>query len=89
MVALQFRWFSFVEAHNRSPLLAMRFAKLDNPKRNLTQGLSVFKNLLPSFPRKREPRAALQHETLDSGFRRNDEILAIEENRKTLEPYHR
>ena len=26
----------------------------------------------PSFPRKREPRASLQHETLDSRFRGND-----------------
>ena len=50
------------------------------------QGLSVFENLTPSFPRKREPRTSLQHETLDSGESRNDEISAIWENRKTLTP---
>ena len=48
------------------------------------QGLSVFNNRIPSFPLSREPRASLRHETLDSGFRRNDEILEILENRKTL-----
>ena len=36
------------------------------------QGLSVFKNIIPSFPRKREPRMSLRHEALDSGFRRSD-----------------
>ena len=57
------------------------------------QGSFSFRKSHPVVPAKerhpvldtgREPRTSLQHETLDSGLRRNDEILEIWENRKTL-----
>ena len=78
---------SVTASQTASDRLAMEYERASpayQSARSSQQGISVFENLTPSFPRKREPRTSLQHETLDSGFRRNDEISAIWENRKTL-----